>query len=368
MSVPACNTLTARWVRRFPAPALSAASVYPLLALLATVAGGAARSELLAVAPTPLVLPVRGALGIWTRDRVPLTLDWAARADPRLTGDAAVDRALLDGWASAHTDGLISAMPVSVGPETGLVLASALSVVTEWRQAFTDGVMRPLYGRWAGRRLASLHRRTTDVAGLRVVESPAGPLTLVTVAGSGDLDVLLCLGRADRPPGEVLAAAVEATGTGGAGGGGGGADGPPAEGPGVVAAEVDADDDVPELVVKVPRFSATASHDLLAEPELFGLAAAAATGPFPGISPADLRVGAAVEHSVASFTAGGFRAAAVAAVALVPVAFTPPSARKLRLTVTFDRPFGYLAVHRPTGLVLVAGWVSDPEPAPRRQS
>ncbi|WP_238007765.1 serpin family protein [Dactylosporangium sp. AC04546] len=359
MSVPACNALTARWARRFPVPVLSAASVYPLLALLATVAGGVARDELLAVAPTPLALPVRGALGIWTRDRVPLTLDWAARADPRLTGDAAVDGALLDGWVSAHTDGLISAMPVAVGPETGLVLASALSVVTEWRLPFTDGVMRPSRGLWAGRRLASLHRRSADVAGLRVVASAAGPLTLVAVAGSGDLDVLLCLGRADRPPGEVLAAAVESVGA---------AAGGPVEGPGMVAAEVAADDDVPELVVKVPRFTATASHDLLAEPELFGLAAAAATGPFPGISPADLRVGAAVEHSVASFSAGGFRAAAVAGVALVPVAFTPPRARKLRLTVTFDRPFGYLAVHRPTGLVLVAGWVTDPEPAARRQS
>jgi hypothetical protein len=28
--------------------------------------------------------------------------------------------------------------------------------------------------------------------------------------------------------------------------------------------------------------------------------------------------------------------------------------------VTFDRPFGFLAVHRPTGLVVVAGWVAAP--------
>jgi hypothetical protein len=28
----------------------------------------------------------------------------------------------------------------------------------------------------------------------------------------------------------------------------------------------------------------------------------------------------------------------------------------------FDRPFGFLAVHRETRLVLAAGWVTDPEP------
>ncbi|GGV14111.1 hypothetical protein GCM10010182_38300 [Actinomadura cremea] len=34
------------------------------------------------------------------------------------------------------------------------------------------------------------------------------------------------------------------------------------------------------------------------------------------------------------------------------------------LDVTFDRPFGFLARHRPTGLVLLAGWVADPDPWP----
>jgi hypothetical protein len=30
----------------------------------------------------------------------------------------------------------------------------------------------------------------------------------------------------------------------------------------------------------------------------------------------------------------------------------------------FDRPFGFLAVHRETRLVLAAGWVTEPEPMP----
>jgi hypothetical protein len=30
----------------------------------------------------------------------------------------------------------------------------------------------------------------------------------------------------------------------------------------------------------------------------------------------------------------------------------------------FDRPFGFLAVHRTSRLVLTAGWVADPTPHP----
>jgi hypothetical protein len=41
--------------------------------------------------------------------------------------------------------------------------------------------------------------------------------------------------------------------------------------------------------------------------------------------------------------------------------YRPPITRQLRVTVRFDRPFGFLAVDRPTGLVLLAGWVDDPE-------
>ncbi|MEU6583770.1 hypothetical protein [Nocardia sp. NPDC046763] len=32
----------------------------------------------------------------------------------------------------------------------------------------------------------------------------------------------------------------------------------------------------------------------------------------------------------------------------------------LHTTVTFDRPFGFPAVHRPTRLAMVAGWVVHP--------
>jgi hypothetical protein len=196
------------------------------------------------------------------------------------------------------------------------------------------------------------------------------------------------------PPGAVLGAAVAALATGdspgagaggsagpagadepGAGAGGsaalGAGDGPGASGSaglvggaGITAAMVEADDPEPELVVKVPRFAAAEAHDLLAlSPEVFGLSAAAVTGAFPGIGPGPRRVGAAGQSVAAAFTAPGFRAAPVAPGPMIPMAYAPHSTRRLRVTARFDLPFGYLAVHRPTGLVLMAGWIDDPEEA-----
>jgi hypothetical protein len=353
MSVSVCNALTARWALTEPGVVFSAAGVYPLLALLATAADGPARAELLAVAPSPLQLPdddeVHSALGIWS-------VSERARGE-RLTGDPTVDQPVLDAWAAAHTAGLIPTMPVRVDKDTSMVLASALAIVTEWAHPFTDGVMSPSGGPWAGRQLAALHRTTPDLAALRVAQTAAGPLTLLTVAGRRDVDVLLCLGTAGAAPGQVLATAIGAQAT---------AIGvqataaPATDGPGILAREVDAYDPAPELTVSTPRFDVSASHDLLADPELFGLRSASLIGTFPGISPDDLVVSSARQSAVATFTATGFRAAAVTAMAMVPVSFRMPTARKLRVSVTFDRPFGYLAVHRPTGLVLVAGWVTGP--------
>ncbi|MFG2043097.1 hypothetical protein [Dactylosporangium sp. NPDC048998] len=356
MSVQRANTLTAGWASVSPAGVFSGAAVYPLLALLASVAGGPARGDLLAVAPTPLDLPVRGALGVWTREGTPLTLDWAARCDPRLTGDPAIDRPLLDAWASAQTGAPVPPLPAATaGPthEDALVLTSAVAVTADWRDPFTDGVMRPVAGPWAGRRLASLHRRGPDLSALRVAGTAAGPVTLLTVAGSADVDVVLCTAAGAAPPGAVLSAATTAADAATAA----------TEGPAITSALVDADDAGPELVVKVPRFAASAAHDLLAVADVFGLRAASASGTFPGIGPGGLRVGAAGQSAAATFTAGGFRAAPVAPAPVVPVPYRASTTRRLRVTVRFDLPFGYLTVHRPTGLVVMAGWVDDPEDA-----
>ncbi|MGX7671707.1 serpin family protein [Plantactinospora sp. DSM 117369] len=369
MSTEAANALTARWAARLDGrqTVFSGAGVYPLLALLAPYADGPARAELHAVAGTPARYALTGspttslAMAVWSRHDLPLTDRWLAAVPEsmrgQLTGDPGTDQPVLDGWAARHTDGLIPAMPVRVSQETRLLLASALLVLTTWAEPFAEGWIRPQAGPWQDRDLTGLHRSTRDLAVLRVADTEAGPVTLLTVRGSEDVDVVLVLGGPDRTAAQVLPAAVTALRPG------------PSlavtAGPGVTEEVVTALDDQPELWVSTVRFTVAGDHDLLEHAELFGLRSAtdSGRGHFPGISPEPLAVSAAQQSAVATFGPQGFKAAAVTAVGMRAGSVPPqPTSRKRRVRATFDRPFGFLAVHRGSGLVLVAGWVTDPDP------
>jgi hypothetical protein len=380
MTTAAANALTARWAATLDGgqTVLSGAGVQPLLALLARYAAGPARDELLAVAGSGSVAgegsglldspTTRLAVGVWSRHDLPLTARWRAEVPGslrgQLTGDPAVDQPVLDRWAAERTDGLVPALPVTVDRGTLLVLASALVVVTRWAEPFTDGWCRPGAGPWRGRDLAGLHRRTFDLEALRVARTPVGALTLLTVRGDEGVDVMLALGPEGAGAAQVLPAAVTALDRIADGAGPDPAD---LDGPGISVQVVPAPDDRPELVVSTVGFTVRSGHDLLRRPELFGLCAATdgTSGHFPGISPAPLVVSQARQDAVATFGARGFRAAAVTAIATrAGAAPGRDDRRKRRVRLDVDRPFGFLAVHRPTGLVLVAGWVTDPDPHP----
>jgi hypothetical protein len=46
-----------------------------------------------------------------------------------------------------------------------------------------------------------------------------------------------------------------------------------------------------------------------------------------------------------------------------PAGAAPPRRRRVKqIRADFDRPFGFFAAHRTTGLILAAGWVAEPEP------
>ena len=81
----------------------------------------------------------------------------------------------------------------------------------------------------------------------------------------------------------------------------------------------------------------------------------------PLLSPVPLYVSRGAQDVLARFFAEGFEAAAVTAFDL-ELTGAPPEERYRVTTVdvTFDRPFGFLAVHRPSRLAVVAGWVSSP--------
>lgn len=378
--VAAVNALTGAWLARADRPGvLSGAGVWPLLAVLAASADEPGRSELAsavgmpaddAMAAARLVLDtmvaadgVDAALGIWAQRAAQVREDWRARLPPsaygELTGDAAVDQPRLDNWAREHTHGLIERMPVTSGPDLMMTLATALALRTTWERKFSDAPLRPVSGPWGGRELAGLRRTTADLDEVVVAdETPVGTLTVTRVSGDNGLDVHLVLSAADRAPNDVLPAAIEVIeGRRGARAGSELLDsGASRLGPGLTAVSATRRG----LALETVRFTVRAEHDLLDHAEVFGLREVTRSdrGHFSEVSDVALRVDQARQSAVAIFSAVGFEAAAVTSIGVSVVSMPRLNARGL--AVSYDRPFGFVATHRATGLVLFAGWVDQP--------
>lgn len=126
-----------------------------------------------------------------------------------LTGDPAADGAALDAWASKRTGGQIDRMPLRPDEESEFVLASALALRTEWFQPFTEGFLCPESGPWEGRCLTALHRTTSLLDRVGVVEAPAGSVTELKVIGDTGIDAHLLLGEELISPGQALGAGVD---------------------------------------------------------------------------------------------------------------------------------------------------------------
>ncbi|MGW8377590.1 serpin family protein [Streptomyces sp. ODS28] len=401
-TVRSVNEMTARWAqlaapggsgggsggqREGAGTVFTAAGLWPLLAGLAAGGDAQVRRELagvlevdpdraadLATGLMRLLNGIEGmdaALGLWARASVEPEKDWVSAlpygTHGELTGAPQRDRERLDAWASEHTAGRIRSMPVVLEPATLLVLASALVLNTTWEREFTAAPrMMTEYEPWMRRPRAQLSRAGTDLDELDVADTAAGAVTRLTVRGDTGVDVQLLLGAPEMAPGAVLAAGARMPysapwivpgsrlpfGT---------------PGPGVSVAETPSFDGTSVLSASLPPFTVEARHDLLADAAEFGLATAAGRydegGHFPGISRREpLAVGSAQQSVTATFSAKGFYAAAVTAVGMVRAAGLPPQ-RARSVAVRFDRPFGFVAVHRATGLILTAGWVTEPDPA-----
>ncbi|WP_369185115.1 hypothetical protein [Streptomyces sp. Y1] len=390
-AVRAANALGARWAERVDTGAgtvLMPAGVWPLLGLLAPTGSPQVRGELaevLGASPEAAAerarelfgllrgAPgVRAALGLWSSPLLRPRPEWLAGlpmdVHGRLTGDEERDRKELDGWARRCTDGMVDAMPVPLDPTTRLVLAAALAVRTDWIRPFSDfgGPPEGADEVWP-RPVHYLSRLTRMLDRAALLETPDGPITELRVLGDRDIDVRLLLGEPDAAPGRVLAAGIEALagrhrrttadrlplGT---------------TGPGLRIGEVRSYDPEPELYVTVPQFTVEADHDLLERPDLFGLRTASSPSAtehrLPGLADGEpLYIGSAAQRATATFGRLGFRAASVTAFGVGAAgAPVPPPYRVREARVWFARPFGFLAVHRTSGLVLAAGWVTEPDP------
>lgn len=377
-AVRASNQLTRAWVERLRPDhndVVSGAGAWLLLTALLHGATGKAREELekaMFVAGERAASSVRSfaqlvastegtssAAGVWLHRDVVLRPEYV-REFPELTvASIPTDLALLDRWASDHTAGLITQFPGSITPDTRLVAATALAALAEWQQPFVDGI-----GQWTirGGDTAWLSRSSADLNDATLLTRDATTISRVVCRTVDGFDVHLVAGPASAAPGEVLTLAIDALDGGvdtvvggdlrvGDRGGCLVVENAPNAGP------------TPQLRVSLPKFSVSSEHDLLRESALFGLTAAQDTssGHFPGLSPYPLAIACAAQSAVATFSAKGFKAAAVTMVAMVRAAGMMQSGKVVR--VDFDRPFGFVVVERRHNLALFAGWVARPEPA-----
>ncbi|ONI75567.1 proteinase inhibitor I4 serpin [Kribbella sp. ALI-6-A] len=387
--VTAVNSLTSRWARTL-APdntVISGLGLWPLLALLATAADEPGRSELAAAADVDASTAARdavdlihtldaatdlhAALGVWVHEQLKLSESFDSvlptELTGTLTGDLAADKAKLDAWAADHTDNLIREMPLEVTPDLAVVLASALSLRTTWSRPFREQVKRIPTGPWSGN-WHWLDRTDPDLDTVHVYDDPAaGPLTVVTVQGDADVDVLLGIGSPEAAQADVLAGLVAAVAspTSGLSGSALITRGEPGQelAPGVKVSQSTAA--TPDVSLALPAFSVTAEHDLLPLRDLFGLTtvttAPGRQGHFSAISPTPLAVGQANQSVLARFYATGFEAAAVTAMGMMRASV--PVMKSLRLDVSLTRPFAFTAVHRATRLPVVTGWLQTPTEA-----
>ncbi|MFF7747990.1 serpin family protein [Streptomyces sp. NPDC007971] len=388
-TVRVVNGLTARWAAHAAdeGTAFSATGVWPLLAFLADGATGAARAELAGALGVPAehaaaaarhllsaldaVVGLDSALGLWTHHTLQLREEWRAGLPARTHGvfgdDLVTAQERMDSWAAERTGGLVERMPVTLSRDTRMVLAGALALRTDWRQPFTETVLRPESGPWQGRSLLGLHRRSIRPDRVGVAGTPDGFVTALTVPGDSGVDVHLVLGEERMTPGQVLGAgvgvveralAVTAGGLLPLG----------HVGPGVHVEQQPATAPEPiALDVRTVAYEVRADHDLLALPGLFGLGAAQdlRQAHFPGVSSFPLGLGTARQSVLARFGALGFKAAAVTAFEPYGAGAAPQYRYETTVVrVAFDRPFGFLAVDRESRLVLMAGWVTDPAPYP----
>lgn len=393
--VMVANRFAAHWAGEFEGGggAQAAVGVWPLLALLADGAKEPGRGELTAVlgveageavAAAREVLEklgssagVSAASALWTKADLPVSTAWLDRlpggAARTLGEDVTAGRERMDAWVRSHTGGWISRIPSGLSQADLLVLTSILLLQTAWVQPFCVGQMPVDDGPWRGRRLESLWRTSSDLDQVEVARTAAGEVTAARIVGGDDFDVVLILGEPDASAAEVLEHGVRlVAGDYQALPGSRLTDGFP--GPGLTRKTVEAATPGDHVALHSPKFAVSSNLDLLQTPEVFGLANVTDSrrGHFPGISSKPLAVSRAAQDTAVSFTAKGIESAAAAPVSgtqMGMVATTtsadgensPEASHRVMQTLfVIDRPFGFVAVHRDSGLILMAGWVEEP--------
>ncbi|WBB70906.1 hypothetical protein [Micromonospora sp. WMMD812] len=372
-----------------------------LLALVAPAATGAARADLeealgtdvrtaaataeaLLTAPHPLVA---SASALWERAATADLAGWRATLPRNTETGPLPDQATLDAWARERTFGLVDRFPLTVAPDTILILATALATRVSWETPFEveSGDALGPDSAWASRLRRVLrtpwHGHDCWIAGTAragdVAVHAAAARPEATGGREAGLLVVSVAAAPDVPAADVLAAAHEVAVDAATVPRGEGVarrslyDLPLGETPlwslreettrGYGAREE-------RLTAVLPCWSAESQHDLTAAGFGFG-AAARALGELVGVPRLPYE---AAQAATARYGRYGFEAAAVSAFGMVTG--LPPENVARVAELRYGHPYAVVAVATDTrdglpdgpwhGLPVYSAWVADPAELP----
>ncbi|MEV5975940.1 serpin family protein [Streptomyces sp. NPDC052114] len=281
------------------------------------------------------------ALGVATRvwSRVPVHREYQ-EALPDI-GFGPMDPAAADAWVREATDGMIECLPVTVTPDTLLLLVNALALKARWEDPFEGAGTRDAdFTDAAGavHRVPTMHRAVA-----------AGDAWAVDGAGAGASGArarvveMRCAARGGLPPVRVRFVL-----------------GQPGEGPAAVlplawaAGERRSAIDAERVTMALPRFSLRTRTDATGQLASLGVRwALSDAADFSGMSPERLAISQVVQEAVVKVAEEGVEAAAVTAVPMRPGgAYRPVRVER----VAFDRPFGVVVLDGGGEVPLFVGW------------
>jgi hypothetical protein len=331
--------------------------------------------------PHPAVL---SAAALWLRAQPnPAIAAWIDALPTSVETGPLPSQAGADAWADEHTLGLIKRFPLTIVPETLLVLATALATKVSWAQPFELAPAARLGAAspWAGAvdQVLAMPDHGHDAFVARV--PGIGDVAVHTAYATEGLRVTSVIAPPTAPAPEVMAAAYDlaaASATRGAVDRRSLFDLPLGEGPLWTISEERAQ--IPasrEEIVRavLPAWSAESKHDL-DRPEL-GIPAAAAAAKQALDAP--LANHEASQVAMARYTRTGFEAAAVSAM-MIPTGFAMPQDGVRRTAeLRFGHPYAVVALaDRPwrdgwqpdtaegaawLSLPVFSAWVAAPDPA-----
>lgn len=348
------------------APVISYTGLWLLLALVSPTADAGAITEALGLPPEEARAvaeklmaeahpTVAAALGAWLADWVEPTTPLPMSVEPL------PDQEALNAWAAENTRGLIQTMPVTVRPETMLLLATALVTTPKWTEPLTieDGRLVLRKGLQA------------------IVETSVGPVAVARPDSRDGVDVFSVIAAPDVPAKDVWVAVAEVVEQHAAG---------------KVTHMTHPEDltdghawtvkrerreyvayDAPEpnsvvFTTRLPAWNADASHELDSAPGV----ASVANGIAARLPEQDGGIEfSCAQNATASYDQNGFKAAAVTAMAWMAGSAKPEYVeRKIRhVQVSFDRPHAVIAIARGgawDGVPLFEAWVAPEMFTPAR--